>query len=131
MRREAYGLVLVVVLLVALALSALLLTSVLFASLDAVSARNAQRLAVDEAAAEAGLQIGAAQVLAAWRRGAPTPQGKLGPWPSNGIAATARVTAPAPDRARVDARAGAPGRAVTRWVVLRRVASGAVVIARP
>ncbi len=131
MRRGVYGFVLVAVLLVALALSALLLTSVLFATLDAASARNAQRLAVDEAAAEAALQIGAARVLAAWRRGAPTPQVALGPWPSNGIAATARVTSPAPDRARVDASAGAPGRAVRRWVVLRRVAGGAVVIARP
>jgi len=131
MSRRGSGVVLIAVLLVALALSALLLTSVLFASLDAASARNAQQRVVSEAAAEAGLQIGAAVVLEAWRLGQATPVGSLGPWPADGIAATARVSAPAPDRARIDAQAGGPGPGARRWVLLERVGTGAVVLARP
>ena len=131
MNRSAAGLVLVAVLLVALALSGLMLTSVLFASLDAASARNAQLRAVDEAAAEAGMQVAAAVVLEAWKNGLPTPVGVLGPWPSDGIAATASVSVPAPDQARIEAVAGEHGRAVTRWVLLRRVGTSAVVLARP
>lgn len=131
MRRRPSGVVLVAVLLLALALAALMLTSVLFASLDAASARNAQRRAVDEAAAEGGVQVGAAVVLQAWRLGLPTPVGSYGPWPVDGIPATVRVSVPAPDRARVDAQAGAPGQEVRRWLVLRRVGTDAVVVARP
>lgn len=122
----APGVALVAVL-IAVAVGGLLSFSLVFlATLDTLGARAAAEAALAAGQRDGAVALATEAVLDAWAQGRPVPVGRLGPWPAAGIRATADVTAPTPDEARIDVRATVGRSTLRRRVALVRDGSGSV-----
>lgn len=125
LRREV-GAALVLVLVGLLVIALLAMSLGLTATLDGLTARNAQDAALAAAQAEGALQLAAASLVGDAAVGGTA---VLGPWPGLGISGTVRVT-PLSDAAwRIESSAAVRRSLAVRSVVLRIVADGTVRVA--